>query len=226
MKKLTKFTLLCTLVCASTSHAALVSRLDGQAVYDTTNNITWIANANLAASNTFGLPTNIEFRYTYNSLFNHYISDSGTMTWAASAKWVAAMNDSNYLGFTDWQIPSIVPFCDTCDSAFYQLHSELVALGNPYGDYSNGVFVNASALFVSFASNYWSTTTYPWPAYPDYYAYYFAFGDGQRHVDYNSQLFNALVFRAGDVAVVPEPGTWALLLAGLGLVGWRTRRRL
>lgn len=30
---------------------------------------------------------------------------------------------------------------------------------------------------------------------------------------------------AYNVAAVPEPGEWAMLLAGLGLVGWRARRR-
>jgi hypothetical protein len=28
-----------------------------------------------------------------------------------------------------------------------------------------------------------------------------------------------------NVTTVPEPGEWAMLLAGLGLVGWRARRR-
>jgi hypothetical protein len=29
-----------------------------------------------------------------------------------------------------------------------------------------------------------------------------------------------------NVTAVPEPGEWLMLLAGLGLVGWRTRRKL
>jgi len=30
---------------------------------------------------------------------------------------------------------------------------------------------------------------------------------------------------AYNVTAVPEPGEWAMLLAGLGLVGWRARRK-
>jgi hypothetical protein len=30
---------------------------------------------------------------------------------------------------------------------------------------------------------------------------------------------------AYNVTAVPEPGEWLMLLAGLGLVGWRTRRK-
>lgn len=30
---------------------------------------------------------------------------------------------------------------------------------------------------------------------------------------------------AYNVTAVPEPGEWLMLLAGLGLVGWRVRRR-
>lgn len=35
-----------------------------------------------------------------------------------------------------------------------------------------------------------------------------------------------LTSKAGFLAPIPEPETWAMLLAGLGLMGWRTRRRV
>ena len=38
------------------ANAALVPSQDGVTVYDTVNNITWLANFNLPASSTFGLP--------------------------------------------------------------------------------------------------------------------------------------------------------------------------
>ena len=37
------------------ANAALVSRLNGQAIYDTDLNITWLADANLAATDSFGV---------------------------------------------------------------------------------------------------------------------------------------------------------------------------
>jgi hypothetical protein len=33
------------------------------------------------------------------------------------------------------------------------------------------------------------------------------------------------LLNGGSLAPVPEPETWALMLAGLGLVGWAARRR-
>ena len=45
---------------------------------------------------------------------------------------------------------------------------------------------------------------------------------------YNEKLISsihALAVSPGDVAAVPEVQTYALMLAGLGLVGWRAPRR-
>ena len=38
-------------------------------------------------------------------------------------------------------------------------------------------------------------------------------------------LFSAWAVRSGNTTAVPEPQTVALLLFGLGLLGWRTKRR-
>jgi hypothetical protein len=83
--------------------------MDYQAYYDTVLNITWIADANLAATNTFGvsgLCTNND--YPCNGI--------GTMNWSKATEWVAAMNSANYLGVNDWRLPIIVdtgpPGCD------------------------------------------------------------------------------------------------------------------
>ncbi|MBI5658523.1 MAG: hypothetical protein HZC43_03015 [Nitrosomonadales bacterium] len=43
------------LLSAATAHAALTLTLGGQGVYDSDLNLTWLQNANLAASNTFGV---------------------------------------------------------------------------------------------------------------------------------------------------------------------------
>jgi hypothetical protein len=66
----------------TSAHAALESRLGGQAVYDTDLNITWLADSNLAASNTFGVSG---------------INADGSMTWDTAQTWIGAMNAANYL---------------------------------------------------------------------------------------------------------------------------------
>jgi hypothetical protein len=75
---------------------------DGATVYDTANNVSWLANFNLAATNTFGLPV-------CNGVVNTKtcVNPSGSMSYQAAASWVAAMNAANYLGHSNWQIPTI-----------------------------------------------------------------------------------------------------------------------
>ena len=81
--------------------ATLLPSPDGTTVYDTTNNVSWLTDANLAASNKFGLPV-------CNGAVNTKtcVNASGSMSYQAAAAWVAAMNASNYLGHSNWQIPT------------------------------------------------------------------------------------------------------------------------
>ena len=93
-------------------NAALVSALGGQAVYDTDRDISWVADANLAATNTFGLSTGVSLG-TYpgdSSGVSGIINANGTMNWPGALFWIDAMNTANYLGFNDWRLPStLVP---------------------------------------------------------------------------------------------------------------------
>ena len=90
-------------------HAAATLGLsaDGLTVFDSVNNVTWLADANLAATSRFGLPvcsgTSIDTKACVNA--------SGSMSYQASAAWVRAMNAANYLGHTNWQLPT-TPFID------------------------------------------------------------------------------------------------------------------
>jgi hypothetical protein len=103
-----------TLLCACAfppahAMAALFPSSDGTAVYDSINNISWLGDANLAASNRFGLPvcdntTNLKM----------CVNPSGSMTYEAASAWVAAMNAGNYLGHADWQLPTTPSTDATC----------------------------------------------------------------------------------------------------------------
>ncbi len=84
------------------ANATLLSRLGGAAYYDDVLGITWLANANLAASNTFGLtqsPTPAAGE----------VGSTGQMTWDTANSWVTAMNTAAYLGFSDWRLPTLGP---------------------------------------------------------------------------------------------------------------------
>ncbi len=94
---------LLALACSS-ANAALVSRLSGQAYYDDVLNITWIADANLADTTTFGVLG---------------ISANGKMTWAKANEWIAAMNTAAYLGTSDWRLPTVTDTGTTgCNFAY------------------------------------------------------------------------------------------------------------
>ncbi len=82
--------------------AALILSSDGLTVYDTVNNITWLADANLAASNRFGIPV----CNGVGSLGRTCLNASGSMNYQTAAAWVAGMNAANYLGHNNWQLPT------------------------------------------------------------------------------------------------------------------------
>ena len=91
--------LLCGLAPA---HAAgtLAPSSDGLTVYDSANNVTWLADANTAATNRFGLPL------CDASNTQPCVNASGSMSYTSAQAWVAAMNSANYLGHSDWQLPT------------------------------------------------------------------------------------------------------------------------
>lgn len=184
-------------VCLSgTAQATLVDR-GGGLIYDTDRNITWLQDANYAQT-------------------SGYDAD-GMMTWSDANAWAANLSyyDSvRNVTYRDWRLPEIVPFCDTCDSEFYHLRSELLTIPS-----------SAEGIFVNFGGAYWSSTIFPHPAYPGWYALYYDFSYGERQADLTGHFHKALAFRAGDVAAVPEAETYAMMLVGLGLIGAVARRR-
>src|SRR5437879_2807082 len=90
--------------------AALQLSADGLTVYDTVNNITWLADANTPAANRFGLPV----CNGVNTGVRTCINAGGSMNYGAAAAWVAAMNAANYLGHSDWQLPTTPVVDKTC----------------------------------------------------------------------------------------------------------------
>ena len=77
----------------------------GQTVYDPIANVTWLADANVAASNTFGLPacTDVSPKACVNS--------NGAMNFNSATQFIQNMNAAAYLGQSNWQIPPVDPNC-------------------------------------------------------------------------------------------------------------------
>jgi hypothetical protein len=162
------------------SFGVLITRLNGQAVYDSDRNITWLANANLAASNKYGVPG---------------IDPNGNMTWAEAQSWIAAMNAANYLGYSDWRLPT----SDNCQG-YNCTESELGHLFYSELGGTAGSPLSASddpdvALFSNILfETYWTNTDYaPDPSN----AWHFT-GDGFQNFDDKASGHFAWPVRDGD----------------------------
>jgi len=206
------------------ANAALVSALSGQAVYDTDRDISWVADANLAASNTFGVTG---------------INANGTMTWDKANEWIAGMNTANYLGFNDWRLPStLVPDngCTNSDGSPRTDSRGFDCTGSEMGHLFYDEFgatrltsvlstgdSTELAKFTNVQSNsYWSGSEFD-----SSNAWGFNFGLGGQGTggkDFSSTF--AWAVRSGDVSAVPVPAAVWLFGSGLiGLLGMARRKR-
>lgn len=191
------------LAAAGAAQAALQDRdLDGDTVvdafYDTELDITWLRNGDV----------------------------NGQMDWDTAVAWADGFS---FAGYDDWRLPTTLrpdPSCSSHsggeDFGYNCTGSEMghlwyVELGNTAGGpmTHTGDFQNLQSYY------YWSGTEYT--PVPDH-AWTFRTYDGYQYGNLKSNVFYALAVRPGDVPVIPEPQTYALMLAGLTAL-WVARRR-
>lgn len=221
------------------AHAALQGRnmdanaLTYEAYYDTDLDITWLANANMngimtwTAANTWAANlsfTNPLTNQTYadwrlptvepinGTSFNYAVSYNGS----TDEGYNVSEQGTAFAGATGSEMAHL--FYNTLNNKGYCPVSTdcSPAPQTGWGLTNSGPFTNLQAGI------YWSATEY---APSTGLAWYFNFGDGGQGAGSKDDGFYALAVSPGDVAAVPEADTWAMLLAGLGLVGAATRRR-
>jgi hypothetical protein len=82
---------------------SLVSMDHGQIIHDTSLDIYWVANANLAKTNTFGIQQGINPNPKDPTEID--INPDGSMNHNTAVAWIAAMNKADYLGHDNWRLP-------------------------------------------------------------------------------------------------------------------------
>jgi len=225
----------------STVDAALESRLDGQAVYDTDLDITWISDANLARSKTFGLPTdtNLALYPGDTSGVKGFVDSSGRMNWPGALFWIDAMNAANYLGFSDWRLPTtLVPDsgCTRLDGSPNTLADGWDCTGSEMGhlfydefgverlaDVTTGDPDKLGKFSYIQLIDYWSATERDTDR-----AWGFGFASGHQGATGKDirGVLHAFAVRDSDVNSVPIPAAVWLFGSGLlGLVGIARRKK-
>jgi PEP-CTERM motif len=194
-----------------------------EAYYDTSLDITWLADVDYA-----------------NTSRGLYPFDG--MTWSEAKSWAAGLSLN---GVDSWRLPKIVDTgpvgCDfnyagtdcgyNVDTSKSELaHMFYVTLGN------QGMYTTAGTLRVVFppantgpfsnleALAFWSGTEHAAP-YTNY-AWYFGAYDGKQNKEYKDFVFNAWAVHDGDVGAVPEPSAWLLAMSGIVIAGLARRHRL
>lgn len=196
-------------VVAGSAQAALHDR-GGGLIYDDIQNITWLQDANYAKSSGF--------------------DGGGVLGWAVANNWVAHLSyyDSvRDVTYTDWRLPSTLQPDATCGSQFDGSHgysctgSELghlfyIDLGGVAGQDITHTHNANYSLFSTIQGAYWSELrpggTLAWS---------FTMGSGYQGTQSttSANYLSVWAVRDGDVAAVPEPETYAMMLAGLILIG-------
>jgi len=227
-----------TLTLAGTAHAALINRGGGM-IYDTTQNLTWLADMNYALTSGYAAAHGVP---PYPTVDTNAVYTTGGMGWSAAQRWAAGLV---YGGYDDWRLPTLNPSDTSCqnsrdlgDGSGLQhygtgctggelSHLFVVDLGNQeqsvlytFGDSAEQIA--NQALFKNLhAFSYWSGTAFaPDPGL----AWYFHANSGSQLNHAVSAGFLAIALREGDVATVAEPHSLVLvLLASCAALGVRVR---
>ncbi len=230
------------------ANAALLGRLpltpggaDYQAYYDDVANLTWLADANYAASSGYSV-----VNASSNGLTDPYaINADGRMTWASARIWVSQLNVG---GVTGWRLPSLTDTgalgCDFSRSGGtdcgYNVDTQTGELANLYYDVlGNASNFDANGLPLPtpgarntgpFLNVYTDTNYFYWydqeyiPASSRAWDFSMASG-GQLHTPKFNLNYSWAVY-SGDVASVVVPLPAGLNLFAIGLLSLFMKARV
>lgn len=208
------------LLAALPAQAALQARdFDGntstvEGYYDTHQNITWFADALSVVGTAYEVTT---------------APGSGRMTWQNAMSWADSLTLG---GHTDWRLPSTLLPDASCSAPFSYVSTGLSCAGSELGHLAvvDGIGPASPGFNLGTADGpennyYWSQTEIveePGGVYVYNIATPYQGGNWKVGASF------ALAVHDGDVGTaispVPEPETYALMLAGLGMLGFIGRR--
>lgn len=221
---------------AGPASAALLGRsaltpggTDYQAYYDDVQNITWLRNANLPRSMSFGVEGICQGN---DPMGSGCPENPGAMDWSTANDWIAAMNGASYLGTTDWRMPQTVQPDPGCDGRTnpYPAPGKTMALDAPSAKCRTSIPMASRGIgrvpFINMAApeDVWSETSY---AINTTYAWtfnFYAVGGFQYAVPKGYKEFVWPVLDGDPFAVVPIPAAAWLFGGALGLLGAARRR--
>lgn len=195
-----------------------------EAYYDKSQNITWLADANLGASQSFGLNRgNPE-----SGAFSYQITDSGQIESKTIEEYRDAMNATGWLGQSNWRLPTTKTGDTRCteyvSSVFFESNaigtgcrSEMgnLFLAREQGAWLDGDFLNVRA-------NYWSQTTSDMPDPTARYNFDFTSGAQSVSVATGSYgpLFHLWFVHDGDIGDAVDHGSNTPANEGGGVFWW------
>jgi hypothetical protein len=223
------------------AQASLVNRGGGM-IYDTTLNLTWLADMNYAKTSGY-VAGGVDPGSDHDD--NNIIYTDGRMGWFAATRWA---NNLVFGGFDDWRLPTLNAGDTSCSNNFNwglgqgvqylgyhctggeMSHLFVTDLGNKAaesvltqtGDTAEQI-ANLALFAHVHAGRYWSGLGYGGQGY----AWLFDTYNGYQGID-NSEYGGsyALAVRSGDVAAtVPEPQTCALVMLAFGAPTWLRRKQ-
>lgn len=191
-------------------------------VYSSLGGVSWTKDANLfktlAAADSALVDRIVALTPTYqddhfglvtlNTSADHFRPSAGWMSWWGAQAFVNYLNDQGYGGSRQWTLPTVAGN-EMAELVFGELG------GSPGNARPNTAFFDNEPEYTHWLQEQ--------AAGAPQYAWNFGYYGGQQ-AEYKWQSYAAWVMTPGQVAAVPESTTGAMLLAGLGALGWLTRR--